>query len=92
MASQPRVLPSRTTPGRFNDKASLNPEGESDLITTVLELIRSDNLELKASTKLQLRHEIGLALDVGRTKVGRYQETITELCKRLDEVETVVPR
>ncbi|CZR66097.1 uncharacterized protein PAC_15998 [Phialocephala subalpina] len=93
MASQPRLLPSRNTsptPGRFNNRASLNPEGESDLIATVLELIRSDGLELEASTELQLRHEIGLVLDVGRAKVGRYQETITELRKRLDEVEKMV--
>ena len=94
MASQRQLLPSRTTsptPGRFNDRGSLNPKGESDLITTVLELIRSDSLALKASAELQLRHEIGLVLDVGRTKIGRYQETITELHKRLNEVETMVP-
>jgi hypothetical protein len=93
MASQPRCLLLRTTsltPGRFNDRATLNAEGESDLITTVLELIRSDSLELKASTESQLRHEIGLVLDVGRTKVARYQETIAELRKKLDEVETMV--
>jgi hypothetical protein len=54
-ASQPRLLQSPNTsptPGRFNDTTSLNPDGESDLSTTVLELIRSDNLELKASTGL----------------------------------------
>jgi len=93
MASQSRRLPSHTTsptPGLFNNRASPNPEGASDLITTVLELICSNSLGLKASTELQLRHEIGLVLDVGRTKVGRYQETITELRKRLDEVETRV--
>jgi hypothetical protein len=92
-ASQPRLLHSRNTsptPGQFNNKASPNLEEKSDLTTTVLELIRSDNLELKASTELQLRHEIGLKLDVGRTKVRRYEETITELRKRLDEVETMV--
>ncbi len=67
-ASQPRLLQSldtSPTPGRFNDRASLNPEGESDLTTTVLELIRSDNLELKASTEMQLRHEIGLKIRRG---------------------------
>jgi hypothetical protein len=90
MASQLRRLPSRTMSpalSRFNDRASLNPEEEPNLITTVLELIRSDSLELKASTELQLRHEIGLVLDIGRTKVGRYQEIITELRIRLNEVE-----
>jgi hypothetical protein len=92
-ASQPRLLHSLSTsptPGQFNDKTSPNFEEESDLTTTVLELIRSDNLELKVSTELQLRHEIGLKLDVGRTKLRRYEDTITELRKRLDEVETIV--
>lgn len=56
--------------GRFNDRTSLNPEGESDLTTTVLELIRSDNLKLKASTEVQLRHQIGMKSDVGETKIA----------------------
>jgi hypothetical protein len=65
-ASQPRLLQSvdtSPTPGRFNDRTNLNPDGESDLTTTVLELIRSDNPKLKTSTKLQLRHKIGMKLD-----------------------------
>ena len=66
------------------------PKGDSDLTTTVLELIRSENIELKASTEMQMRHEIGLRLDVDGTKVRRYEETIRELRKRLDEMETMV--
>ena len=65
-------------------------EGDPDLSTIVLELIRSDNPELKASTEIQLRHEIDLRLDVSETKLRRYKETITELRKRLDEMETMV--
>jgi len=57
---------------------------------TVLELIRSDNLKLKASTEVQLRHKIGMKLDVGETKLQRYEETISELCNRLDGMETTV--
>ncbi len=53
------------TPGRFYDRTSLYGNGESDLATAILELLRSDNLKLKASTEVQVRHEIGLALDVG---------------------------
>lgn len=57
---------------------------------SVLELIRSDNLELKVSTEMQLRHEIGLKLDVSETKLRRSKETISELRKRIDELETMV--
>jgi len=92
-ASQPRLLQSldtSPTPGRFNDRTNLNPDGESDLTTTVLELIRSDNPKLKASTELQLRHKIGMKLDVGETKLRRSEETISALRSRLDEMETTV--
>jgi hypothetical protein len=83
-------LDTSPTPGRFNDRTNLNPDGESDLTTTVLELIRSDNPKLKASTELQLRHKIGMKLDVGETKLRRSEETISALRNRLDEMETTV--
>ena len=35
-----------------------------NLATAVADLVRSDNLKLKASAEMQLQHEIGLALDV----------------------------
>jgi len=92
-ASQPRRLQSldtSPTPGRFNNGKSLHPEGQSNLTTIVLESIRSDNLELKASTETQLRHKIGLKLDVDETKLRRYEETISEQRERLIELETMV--
>lgn len=70
--------------------ASLNPEGESSLALTVLDLIRSDNVELKPSTEIQIRHEINLMVDIGKTKVERYEETISKLHKRVDELEGIV--
>lgn len=92
LASQLMRVPLDTspTPVRFSDRASLNPSVESDLIATVLDLIRADNPELKASTEVQLRHEIGLILDVSETKIRRYEATICELRKRVDELETMV--
>jgi hypothetical protein len=93
MAPQPRLLAqpdTSPTPGRFNDTAGLDLPRESDLTTTVLELIRADYPKLKASTEMQLRHEIGLALDLSETKLRRYEGTISELNKRIDELETMV--
>jgi hypothetical protein len=54
-----KLLDTSPTPGPFKEAASLGLEIESGLATTILKLIRSDNLELKASTEMQLRHEIG---------------------------------
>ena len=70
-----------------------NPDlkGESDLTTTILELIRAENRELKISTEMQIRHEIALKLDLAEAKMRRYKETISALCKRLDKFESPIP-
>lgn len=65
-------------------------EGESSLTTTVLGLIRSDNVELKPSTEIQIRHEIDLAVDISKAKVQRYEETISKLHGRVDELEQMI--
>jgi hypothetical protein len=78
------------TPGLPSEKISFDTEGDSDLTMSVLELIRSDNLELKVSTEMLLRHEIGLKLAVSEVKLRRSNETISELRKRIDELETMV--
>ena len=85
-----QLLDTSPTPGRFKDVASLGLEIESGLTTTVLKLIRSDNLQLKASTEMQLRHEIDLELDLGAARLQRQKETISKLCKRVDELEAMV--
>ena len=90
MASEPQQRETSPTPARFNDSGILNPEEESDLAAKVLDLVRADFPNLKASTELEIRHEIGLALDMGETKLRRYEVTIRELMKRVDELETMV--
>jgi hypothetical protein len=93
MVSRPQLLQQRDTsptPGRLNGVAVPNPPAESDLTARILELIRAEHPQLKASTEMQLRHEIGLALDVGDTKLRRYEVTISELRKRVDDLETMV--
>ena len=93
MASRSRLVQSLAmspTPGQHNDTTDLGLGEESDLTTTILDLIRSDNLGLKVSTEMRLRHAIGLKLDVSEIKLRRYRETISELYKRLHELEAVV--
>ncbi len=70
--------------------ARVGPDAESGLNMIVLKLIRSENLKLKASTEMQLRHEIDLELDLGATKEQRHKDTISKLCRRIDELETMV--
>ena len=60
-------------------------DGHSSLAPAIIELIRLKNLELDASTEAQIRHKIGLVLDVGEAKLRRYEETIAELCTKLDD-------
>lgn len=73
-------------------KIMANPvfEEESSLTSTVLGLIRSDNVELKPSTEIQIRHEIDLVVDIGKAKVQRYDETICKLHERVDELERMI--
>jgi hypothetical protein len=85
------------TPIRSSDRSSptLTRESskeESDLTKTILETLRSDNIKLKASTEMQLRHEIELKLDVDNTTLRRYKETISKWGKRIDELEDIVDK
>jgi hypothetical protein len=84
------ILGTSPTSARSKGLASFGLELESSLASTVLELIRSDNVELKPSTEIQIRHEIDLVVDLGNTKVQRYQETISKLHERVDELEQIV--
>ena len=86
----PRSSDISPTPNRVKDGAILKLQKESDLATTVLKLLRSDNLKLRAATETQLRLEIGLRLDMDATKLRRYEETISELYNKVDELETMV--
>lgn len=79
-----------STSARSKNLAGFGLEMESSLASTVLELIRSDKVDLKPSTEIQIRHEIDLVVDLGNTKVQRYQETISKLHERVDELEQIV--
>ncbi|MCJ1436343.1 hypothetical protein MMC27_005721 [Xylographa pallens] len=81
------------TPGRIfiATNSITNPgEEDSDLTTRVMDLIRSDNLELKATTEMQLQHEIDLELDLSKAKMRRYENTIYTLYERLNDLEKEV--
>lgn len=84
--------PSDTSPILAHDRPGVPAalrEG-SDLTSTVLDLIRAENVDLKPSTKIQIRHEIDLVVDVGKAKVQRYEETIQKLHERIEELEKLI--
>lgn len=85
-------VPLGPSPISTRDKLAVNAglRQESSLTSTVFDLIRSDNVELKPSTEIQIRHEIDLVVDVGKAKVQRYEETIYKLHERIDELEKLV--
>lgn len=75
---------------RVKRKVNSGFEADSNLTSTVLDLIRSDNIELKFSTEIQIRHEIDLVVDVGKAKIERYEETISKLRERVEELEKMI--
>ncbi len=74
------------TPRRFNEVGFKSDEDE-DLSVAVLELLRSDNLKLKTSTEVQLRHTINSAVGVYETRLRKSEGTISELRRKLDDLE-----
>jgi hypothetical protein len=80
-------LPDMTpTPHRYNDDP-FKSESDTDLTTAIMELLRSDNVELRTSTEVQLQHTIGLGVGVYEAKLRKFEETVAKLRKKLDELE-----
>ncbi|MCJ1380565.1 hypothetical protein MMC17_003673 [Xylographa soralifera] len=75
------------TPRRFIATESTILGEDADLTAKVVNLIHADNLELRASTEMQLRHEIDLELDLSKATLRRYENTIYTLYKRVDDLE-----
>ena len=84
------TIPTPSPPPKNPPHPSRAGRGERDLMTTVLRLLRDEKISLKESTELQIRHEIDLELDLTAAKVRRYEETISKLSRRLDELETML--
>lgn len=70
------------TPHRFK---GVDPESEKDkdFTTAILELLRSSNVVVGASTEVRLRHMIHSEIGVYQTKLRTCEETISDLCQEL---------
>lgn len=80
-----RSLDMSPTPRRFN-----SAEGTADddvLSTSVLEVLRSNNVDIRASVEVLLRHTINSTIEVYVSKLQTSQQTISELCNRLNGLE-----
>jgi hypothetical protein len=74
------------TPRRFHGIDFESGEDEG-LSTIILQLLRSNNVVVRASTEARLRHTITSEIGVYETKLRTSEQTISQLCKRLDGLE-----
>jgi hypothetical protein len=74
------------TPHRFSS-LSLKSSKDADLTTTILELLRSNNVKLSTSAEVHLRHTINLKVGVYETELQQFEETVSELHAKIDELE-----
>jgi hypothetical protein len=72
------------TPGLLQHEIGLGNERRSNLTTTILDLIDSENIQLKESTILKICNKIDLELDRNEAAVRRYEKTISQLSERND--------
>jgi hypothetical protein len=84
--SRPRDV-SSPIPIQLENAIFLNDDRRSDLAARVLSLIRSEKVNFRDSTLARIRHEIEMEVDLNDAKLRRYNETITELSRKLDEKE-----
>jgi hypothetical protein len=77
-------------PPRLEHTINLKTERSSNLTETVISLIHSENIELKESTEIQIRHEIDMELDLNEAKALRNKKTISKLSTRIDELVDMV--
>lgn len=83
------------TPVQFDAMIDLVGEDEpvsekSDLFATVIGLIQADHPDLKASTKIMIRHEIEQEARRNHAEAKGYRKTITRLRNKVDDLETAL--
>lgn len=77
-------------PPQLGDAITLDSERTSSLSATVLKLIRSEKVDMKESTEVQIEHEIDTEVALYEQKLRSYEKTNKKLSKRLDEMENMV--
>jgi len=73
------------TPKRHFDQAEVLDE---PLLTEILELLASANMEMKVSTELQLRHLVNMKVATYETKLRTCETTINDLRSKMKEMES----
>ncbi len=81
-----RSLDMSPTPRRFNSAEGM-ADDDVDLSTSVPEVLRSNNVDIRASVEVLLRHTINSTIGVYESKLQTSKQTISELCNRLNGLE-----
>jgi hypothetical protein len=63
-------------------------EPDQPLLTEILELLKSANIEMKTSTESQPRHLVNMRVALYEARVRTYRVTIDELRSKLVEMES----
>lgn len=76
----------------FDAEAGLQTESgpEAALTSKILALLKEQNVVLKGSVQMQLRHEIELEIELREAKVRVFEGTIRRQNGRIDELESIV--
>lgn len=75
---------------RLVDVIDLTDEKPSSLTIAVLDRIRSENVELKESLKLQIGHIIDMEMNSHVAKMQTYERTISRLSREVDKLGSMV--
>lgn len=76
------------TPKRYQDARVISGDGEAGFAEDVLALLLAENIQIKPSFEVRLRHVINMRVRVHETKLQMYEETVVELSKKLAEAES----
>ncbi|KAK0124551.1 hypothetical protein ONS95_009499 [Cadophora gregata] len=92
---QPYVREASPTPIQLDAAINLGDarepsEGKTDLLRSILALIKADYPDLKASTEIMIEHEIEQEVRRTRAEAKGYRKTIARLRQTVDDLETTV--
>lgn len=75
--------------GKGKAKPQTN-ETSQNLITAIMEILRSEGHSLKASTRYQIEHEIESVIDIKDAQIQSGERTMTKLRKEMDQLEETI--
>jgi hypothetical protein len=84
---RPQLQPRDMSPTPHRSSTRRVKPGDAGLTATILELLRSANVKLSASTEVNLRRTINQEVGIFETKLENLEDSVSELCSKVDELE-----